>query len=107
MLRTGMKTTKMIDIYKEENTESENHKTKLITEFTPSTGLRLRVPLQLMALKNGTNGSRLCNPISVVWTKSARPLLWTNTNWPSKTKNNQLNRENRQLFTITATGHLQ
>ena len=38
------------------NTETESHKPKLITEFTPSTGLHLRVPLhwvpiQLIPLK--------------------------------------------------------
>ena len=43
-------------------TESESHKQKLITEFTPSTGLRLRaplqwVPIQLISLKWYKNGS--------------------------------------------------
>ena len=38
--------TTLINRYKEENTELESHKHKLITEFTPSTGLRLWVPLQ-------------------------------------------------------------
>ena len=52
-----MKTTTLLDRYKEENTETESQQ-KLITEFAPSTGLRLQVPLQwvpiqLMAL-NGT-----------------------------------------------------
>ena len=40
-----MKTSTLIDRYKEENTEIESQQ-KLIMEFTPSTGLRLRVPLQ-------------------------------------------------------------
>ena len=45
-----------------QNTETENRKQKLITEFTPSTGLRLRVPLQwvpiqLISLKWYKNGS--------------------------------------------------
>ena len=35
----------------EKNTESERHKQKLITEFTPSTGLRLRVPLQWVLIQ--------------------------------------------------------
>ena len=48
----------------EKNTESESHKQKLITEFTPFTGLRLRVPLQwlpiqLIFLKWYKNGSRI------------------------------------------------
>ena len=41
------------------NTESESHKQKLITEFTPFTGLRLQVPLQWVPIQlifflNGT-----------------------------------------------------
>ena len=45
-----MKNITLIDRYKEENTKTESQ-TELITEFTPSTGLRLRVPLQLILLK--------------------------------------------------------
>ena len=45
-----MKTTTRIDRYKEENTETESQQ-KLITEFTPSTGLRLRVPLQWVPIQ--------------------------------------------------------
>ena len=45
------------------NTEIESHKQKLITEFTPFTGLRLRAPLQWEPIQlisqNGTNGSGL------------------------------------------------
>ena len=33
------------------NTETKSHKQKLITEFTPSTGLRLRVPLQWVPIQ--------------------------------------------------------
>ena len=57
-----MKTTTLIDRYKKENTETESQQ-KLITEFTPSTGIRLWVPLQwvpiqLFSLKWYKNGSR-------------------------------------------------
>ena len=50
-----MKTTTLIDRYKKKP-QKKSHKQKLITEFTPSTWLRLRAPLQwepiqLMALK--------------------------------------------------------
>ena len=33
------------------NTETESHNQKLITEFTPSTGLRLRVPPQWVPIQ--------------------------------------------------------
>ena len=46
-----------------ENTEPQNHRQKLITEFTPSTGLRFRAPLQWEPIQlisqNGTTGSGL------------------------------------------------
>ena len=45
-----MKTTTLIDKYKEENTEIESQQ-KLITEFTPSTGLHLWVPLQWVPIQ--------------------------------------------------------
>ena len=56
-----MKSKNDNQMWGKKNTESESHKQKLITEFTPFTGLRIWVPLQwvpiqLMAL-NGTNGS--------------------------------------------------
>ena len=43
---------------KEKTQKTESHKQKLITEFTPSSGLRLRVPLQWVPIQlipwNGT-----------------------------------------------------
>ena len=49
-------------MWEKKNTESESHKQKLITKFTPFTGLRLQVPLQwvpiqLISLKWYKNGS--------------------------------------------------
>ena len=73
MLRTGMKTTKLIDRYKEENIETESptevdngvHPLHWATSPGPS-------PMgtdPINGFKNGTNGSGLCNLISAVWTK--------------------------------------
>ena len=38
-------------MWEKQNTESKCHKQKLITKFTPSTGLRLRVPLQWVPIQ--------------------------------------------------------
>ena len=56
-----MKSKTNNQMWGKKNTESESHKQKLIMEFTPSTGLRLWVPLQwvliqLISLKWYKNG---------------------------------------------------
>ena len=73
MLRTGMKTTALIDGYKEEYIETESqievdngvHPLHWATSSGPS-------PMgtdPINGFKNGTNGSGLCKSISTVWTK--------------------------------------
>ena len=44
MLKTGMKTRLITNA--KQKTQNPKSQTELITEFTPSTGLRLRAPLQ-------------------------------------------------------------
>ena len=68
-----MKTTTLIDRYKEENTETESQ-TKVDNGVHPlhwatSPGPSPMEPIQLKAFKNGTNGSGLCKSVSPVWTK--------------------------------------
>ena len=74
MLRIGMKTTTLIDRYKEENTESESHKTEVDSGVHPlhwatSPGPSPMGTDPINGLKNGTNGSGLCKSISAVWAK--------------------------------------
>ena len=74
MLRTGMKTTTMIDRYKDENIESESHKTEVDNRVHPlhwatSPGPSPMGTDPINGFKNGTNGSGLCKSISAVWTK--------------------------------------
>ena len=92
------------------NTESESRKQKLITEFTPFTGLRLRVPLQWVPIQL----------ISLSWykmvlestsatvtercTKSLRPLFWKLQLAFERQRKLNYNRE-CQLQKETASGH--
>ena len=46
-----LKSVKLKAIEREYGTENESHKQKLITEFTPFTGLRLWVPLQWVPIQ--------------------------------------------------------
>ena len=73
MLRTGTKTTTLIDRYKEENTETESQ-TEVDNGVHPlhwatSPGPSPMGTDPINGFKNGTNGSGLCNPISAVWIK--------------------------------------
>ena len=69
-----MKTTTLIDRYKEGNTETEsqpevdNGVHPLHWATSPGPSLMGTDPINGFK-KNGTNGFGLCNPISAVWTK--------------------------------------
>ena len=85
------------------NTETENRKQKLITEFTPSTRLRLRVPIQweliqLILLKMVQVVLDSANQFRQHGKKSPRPLHWNNTNWISKQREAKYNREDRSTL---------
>ena len=73
MLRTGMKTTTMIDRYKEENieiesqTEVDNRFHPLHWDTSPGPSPMGTDPINL--LKWYKNGSGLCKLISAVWAK--------------------------------------
>ena len=89
-----MKTTTLIDRYKKK-TQNQSHTQRLITEFTPSTGLRLRVPLQMEPIQ--LKASKMvqmvldsANQFQHYGQKSPRPLLWNITNWLSKAKKSQI-----------------
>ena len=80
MLRTGMKTTTLIDRYKEENIESESHKTKVDNGVHPlhwatSPGPSPMGTNPINSFKNGTNGSGLYKSVQQYGQKSPRPLL--------------------------------
>ena len=84
MLKTGMKTTTLINRYKEENTESESQ-TEVDNGVHPlhwamSPGPSLMGTNPINGFKNGTNGSGLCKSISAVgetecWTGSPQDPL--------------------------------
>jgi len=94
-------------------TENESYKQKLITEFTPFIGLRLRVPLQWVLIQliasNGTYGSgnQLQQLQNRMLDKSLQDFLfWKLQIGLQKAKKPNYNRV-QSTFTLTASEHLQ
>ena len=95
MLRMGMKTTTLIDRYKEKNTESESHKTEVDNRFHPLHWVTSPSPPPMGT--DPINGFKMvqmvldsANQFQQYVQKSARPLLWNNTNWLSKSRRSQI-----------------
>ena len=95
MLRTGLKTPTMIDRYKEENTESESHKTEVDNGVHPlhwatSPGPSPMGTDPINGFKKVQMVLDSANQFHQYGQKSATPLLWKNTNWLSKAKKSQM-----------------
>ena len=100
MFRTGMKTTTLIDRYKEENTETESQpevdKGVHPLHWATSPGLSPMGIDPINGFKMVQMVLESTNQFQQYVQKSARPLLWDNTNWLPKARRSQI-KQRRQI----------